>query len=494
MLKYFFSINLILIISLSSFAQTDIDALRYSQWTSGATARSLGVGGAFGALGGDISSVNINPGGLGVFRASEISLTPAYNLGTISSDFSGNIVDTDKNKFRFAGVGAAFVTLTDRYENDWKATTFAITYNQLANLDKQFNYENVTQGSIAESFLEYADGYLVDDLADPEWLAYQVYMIDDSLYGETNYTSPLGQNSLVAKSEDFEAKGSIYDLGFSVGANYRHKLYLGATIGLPIVNYEQETTYREEDVNNTHYNFDEMSYTTGFATTGIGANLKIGAIYKINRQYRVGLAVHTPTAFGLTDTEYNLEMTKFPSQNGDPPDASLSYDVLEYNLRTSWRFTASGAAIFKKFGFVTADVEWLNYGANRFSFEYSSDECAACESEARFTNNIIIDNYKSAINARLGAEYRYKILRARAGYAYYGNPFDGDVMTASGVQQNISFGLGIRPESVYLDFALVQNVSKELYVPYRTVSSPNVQEINNDIRNTRIVITGGFKF
>jgi len=494
MLKYFLSINLIIICSLSCFAQTHIDALRYSQWTSGATARSLGVGGAYGALGGDLSSANINPGGLGVFRTREISLTPAYNLANISSDFSGNTVDTDKNKFRFAGAGAAFVSLNDDYDSNWKATTFAVTYNQIANLDKQFSYQNTTQGSIAESFIEQADGFGVDDLLDPEWLAYQVYMIDDSLFGPGNYTSPLDENSVVLKSEDFESKGSIYDLSFSFGTNYRDKLYLGATLGLPILNYEQVATYREEDINNTYVDFDEMRYTTGFTTTGIGANLKIGAIYKINRKYRVGLAVHTPTNFGLTDTEYYIEMAKFPSMN---PEQTLSYDEpLEYNLRTSWRFTASGAAVFRNFGFVSADVEWVDYGANSFSFPYSSDECPTCESDARFTNNIIQANYTSAINARLGAEYRYKIFRARAGYAYYGNPFNTDpnLNTENGAWQNISFGIGIRPESVYLDLALVRNVSNELYVPYRTFSSPNVQEVNSNIGNTRIVVTGGFQF
>jgi len=101
MLKYLFSLILISL-SLTAIAQTDIDALNYSRWTSGATARSLAVGGAFGALGGDISTMNTNPAGLGVFRASEIALTPAFNLANVSADFNGNTVDTDKNKFRFA--------------------------------------------------------------------------------------------------------------------------------------------------------------------------------------------------------------------------------------------------------------------------------------------------------------------------------------------------------------------------------------------------------
>ncbi len=498
MLKYFFSINLLIICSLSSFAQTDIDALRYSQSTSGATARSLAVGGAFGALGGDLSSVNINPGGLGVFRASEIALTPILNRGNISSDFSGNTTNTDNNRWRVAGVGAAFVTLTDRYDNDWKATTFAITYNQIANFDKQFSYGNTTNGSIAESFLEQANGLFPQQLGGfYEGLAYDVDLIynPDENYLDF-YAADLTSGSSIEKEEIFSAKGSIYEMGFSMGANYRHDLYVGATIGLPILNYTQETRYTEVDNGDQYEFFNNMTYGERFTTTGVGLNLKVGAIYKINRMFRAGLAVHTPTTFGLTDTEFEVDMNYSITYNeNEGPtlnQASTSSDPVDYTLATPWRVVASGGAIIRNFGFVSADVEWVNYGKSRYTFD--TDLYSFYEGYAEIVNGDISANYTSAINARLGAEYRYKVLRARAGYAYYGNPFDSNVDTEGGVQQNISFGLGIRPESVYLDLAVVRNMSNELYVPYRTSSSPNVQEVNNGIGNTRIVITGGFKF
>jgi len=498
MLKYLFSINLILLISLSCFAQTDVDALRYSQWTSGATARSLAVGGAFGALGGDLSSANINPGGLGVFRASEMVLTPGYNMGNVSSNFSNDITNTDKNRFRFAGVGAAFVTLNDNYDNDWKATTFAVTYNQVANLDKEFRYENTTYGSIVESFLEQANGFFPQQLSNYyEGAAYDVDLIynSDENYPDF-YTADLDQNSAIMKAETFESKGSIYEMGFSAGANYRDNIYIGATLGLPFLNYTQKTVYREEDIGDQYDFFNNMSYTEEFVTTGIGINLKLGAIYKINRQYRVGLAVHTPTAFSLTDTSFDVEMdysiTYNVSEEPSSNQSIINSEPVDYTLSTPWRVIASGGAIVPRFGFVSADIEWVNYGKSRYAFD--TDLYSFYEGYAEIVNADISTNYRSAINARLGAEYRYKIFRARAGYAYYGDPFDASADTEGGVQQNLSVGLGIRPKSVYLDMALVQNVSKELYVPYRTTGSPNVQEINNDISNTRIVVTAGFKF
>ncbi len=496
MLKHVFIITLISLFSLPLIAQTDVDALNYSRWTGSATARSLGVGGAFGALGGDLSAININPGGIGIFRKSEISLTPAYHLNTVKSDFSGNTTDTNKNKFRFAGVGAAFVT--PGMSNNWQSNTFAVTYNQVTNFDKKFSYENTTNGSIVESFVETATGLFPDQLNDfYEGTAYDVDLIynpeDD--YPDL-YAGDLDQTSSTLKSETFESTGSLYDLSIAYGANYRHKFYIGGSIGLPFLNYSQKTVYSESDPNNQYEFFNDMTYTEEYATTGIGVNFKLGAIYKINRQYRVGLAVHTPTNFSLTDTEYRTEMnyniTYDVNEGPVTNELEVTSDVVEYFLKTPWRFVVSGAAVVKNLGLITADVEWVDYGRNKFSFD--TDIYSFYEGYAEIVNGDIKDKYGHALNVRLGAEYAYNKLRARLGYAYYGTPFQGSVNTTSGVRQNLSFGLGVRPDGVYLDLAFVRNLQKELYVPYRTTNSPNVQEIDNSIGNNTIVLTAGFKF
>ena len=45
------------------FGQNEIDALRHSQSTITGTARALGTGGAFSAVGADMSSAALNPAG-----------------------------------------------------------------------------------------------------------------------------------------------------------------------------------------------------------------------------------------------------------------------------------------------------------------------------------------------------------------------------------------------------------------------------------------------
>ncbi len=74
---------------LVSQAQTFEDAVQFSRTLNWGTARSAGMAGAFGALGGDLSTLSSNPAGIGVFRKSEVSITPSLNFAnTKATDYS----------------------------------------------------------------------------------------------------------------------------------------------------------------------------------------------------------------------------------------------------------------------------------------------------------------------------------------------------------------------------------------------------------------------
>ena len=60
------------------FAQGEMDAYRFSQTELNGTARSMSMGGAFGALGGDMSVMSHNPAGLGVYRSSVENRSEKY--------------------------------------------------------------------------------------------------------------------------------------------------------------------------------------------------------------------------------------------------------------------------------------------------------------------------------------------------------------------------------------------------------------------------------
>ena len=92
--------------SVSVSAQTVQDAVRYSTLSYvGSTARSAGMAGAFGALGGDFLSLATNPAGIAVYRSGELSFTPSvYNANT-SSEFLGNKTSESASKFNIGNIG-----------------------------------------------------------------------------------------------------------------------------------------------------------------------------------------------------------------------------------------------------------------------------------------------------------------------------------------------------------------------------------------------------
>ena len=64
----------LLFVSALLHGQSEVEALRYSYQLPLGSARSMSMGGAFGALGGDLSTLSQNPAGIGIFRRNEYSV------------------------------------------------------------------------------------------------------------------------------------------------------------------------------------------------------------------------------------------------------------------------------------------------------------------------------------------------------------------------------------------------------------------------------------
>ena len=71
-------------------AQNVSDALRFSVNDYFGTARSIAMGNAFTALGGDIGSITINPAGSAVNNYSQISFSPALNIMGGKTEYSAD--------------------------------------------------------------------------------------------------------------------------------------------------------------------------------------------------------------------------------------------------------------------------------------------------------------------------------------------------------------------------------------------------------------------
>lgn len=123
--------------SAQAMAQTAYDAVRYAGDELNGTARFVGMGGAMGALGADISTIGTNPAGIGLFRGHDLSTSFGMNSTKTESDFGGSMMNDKRNKASFDQIGFVYSTkignrTTLRYLN------FGFNYHKSRNFNKLF--------------------------------------------------------------------------------------------------------------------------------------------------------------------------------------------------------------------------------------------------------------------------------------------------------------------------------------------------------------------
>jgi hypothetical protein len=487
---------LIILLSLYSgwaFGQTDIDALRYSRLQMIGSGRTMGVGGAFGAIGGDFTVLSSNPAGIATYRHSEISITPSAAFNITRSDFEGLEslgVETYPN---LSNLGIVFGNPSTQKDSKWKTKNFAIGTNRLANYYQEFRFEGLSKGSITERFVDLAKGLEPSQLNYfEEGLAYETYVIDNTQANPTAYFTDADSSDFTYKTQDYESSGHSNEFVISFGGNYMHRLYIGGTIGVPFIRYSQRRDYKEDDRDETIPYFDELVFTEQFSTTGLGINVKLGAILRVSQMVRLGAALHSPTRMTLTD-QYSASMSSLIdfNLNGQPEanNANSGLGTFEYTLRTPWRAIGSAALILKKNGFVTLEAEYLDYGNANFNFISQTQEDLVY---LNGLNATIANKYGSALNVRLGGEIALSNFRLRGGYAIYGTPFRAGVAVEAAVIKNVSFGAGYHGKTIFVDFAVVNSSSREEYVPY--VAPSSAPSVVNKTRFSNLVMTVGYKF
>lgn len=471
-------------------AQNEIDALRYSQTAIGGTARNLSMGGAFGALGGDFSTLSQNPAGIALYKKSEWTFSPSFFNQQTTSSYLGNSTSDDKYNFNFSNagiIGSYNLRRGQDSEYGWKNCNFGFGYNRMNNFHNRNLFSGVnTQNSLLDYFVEQANGINPGSLTDAfpfdAGLAYQTYLINPDTIDTTQYTHVIpSAGELQEKAST--TTGSMGEVVFSFGANYSNRLYLGATIGYATLRYKEETTYSEEDAQGTINGFRSFDYNQDLLTKGSGVNFKLGMIFRATDWFRFGMAVHTPTFYNLTD-EYTNTMNS-DLDNGITYSYSSPNGIFEYDLITPFKAIGSVAFIIGERGLISADYEWLDYS-----------EASLRSSSYKFIdeNSVIRNTYAAANNIRVGTEWRFLNYAFRGGYSYYGDPFkDGMNPGVEAIRSNYTLGLGIRDKGYFIDFAYIFSQGQEFYVPY-LLTNKVVEGTENDISSHNVVITVGFRY
>ncbi len=500
--KFLFFVFLSSLALSTSYAQIGYyeDALRFGQFRSTGSARINGLGGAQMSLGGDISNIHTNPAGLGFFRRSEFSFTSAFGTWISETNYLSQIQEDRTGNFAIPNLSVIISNPKGPLSTGaFRGGTFGISFNRTNHFNNQFGYFSDFEGekSIIDHFLQQASGIPESQIENfgLTGLAYQTFLINPITEDEQGnpINNPAEYFSFVGgfpfQDETVIREGRTRQTSFSYGANFHNKFFVGAGLGLSFVNFLQEKFYAEEF-------FDEPLITSGIdeflRINGFGANLNFGLIYKPIDQVNLGFNFQSPTWYNFSEDYEARLVSEYDNFFFEPENLTLGREealtpliISSYNLNTPLRLSGGATIFLGKNGFITADIDYLDYSAMRIS---SRDFNAGADNQA------INALYGTTLNYRAGAEFRFDIWRVRGGYAYYGDPFINNDFDGS--TQQFSGGFGARLQKFYVDFALTASQFDQRYNSYEFFENGENKGPKIEIRNTRTTgfLTFGFNF
>jgi hypothetical protein len=471
-----------------TFAQLTSDALLFSENHSTVNARSMALGNSLGALGGDLSTANLNPAGMAVYRRMELSFSLGSFFDNTTTDFLGNKNKDRMSQFSFGSAGLVVASKLRNNSSGWKFVNFGITVNRLSNYGRTFSWSGLSSGSRIQSFAENASGYSIGELDPYEgWVAYYAFLIDS--VGPVTYApnGGISDSTYTFKSETLRRTGGVNELGLTVAGNYNHKLYIGATLGIDFLAFNEDKIYSESA---DSMDFQTFDFAENRNVKGTGINFKLGIIYRVNKSLRFGLAVHTPTAYRLVDS-YNsglygrIVYDSVPRVNDYPMEGQDPF-VLQHDLVTPWVFMGSLGIVIAKRAFIGIDVEYADYSWSSFSL-LDNDKTTSNNQFISDLNKRVQGEYQGTLKARIGGEVAIGIARIRLGYQFQSSPYQKSVTGITDFRHDISVGAGIRWKHFFIDFSYVHTISDFAHIPYS--STTLVQQVTGQSQTGHAMLT-----
>lgn len=433
----------------SAFAQVmsySDQAVLFSSEDQLGTARFMGMSGAFGALGNDMTAIETNPAGVAVYSGSEFTSSLAYRDSKINSSFYGTSVNNTDDYFRFSQIGG--VATWDTFGNP-DIFKFAMGFNYSVIKDYSNNYFTEGNSGIPEfeddPFLNYDD--------DPDNDVFYSNVEDQAF---SNYTS--GMNDRFT---------------FSFGTLYKERLYLGASMAFHNINFYQNTVYQELN-NDGRDDFLDAYNNQTLSTYGNGFNFGIGAIILPTDNLRIGASYQSPIWYNLSE-RYNEYLDIVLSNTNELYVESYDPNYYDYKLKTPSKFNGSLAYVFGSVGLISFDYTYQNF--RNTTLQPSSafiDE-----------NQDLSDGLRNTSTFKIGTEWRYNIFSIRGGYRLVESPYKD--AESSYDLSGYSLGLGIRfSRLIGLDFAYDRATFED---QYSFLSIPGVDPARLDVTNTRFIST-----
>jgi hypothetical protein len=521
MKKYIFLLALGLTASVAQ-SQEISDAMHYAQDNLNGTARFRAMGGAFGALGGDLSSLNVNPAGSAVFTNNQMTLTLSNFDTKNKSNYFGSTTSEKNNSFDLNQAGAIFVFNNRNTNSNWKKISLGVNYENITNFDNGFFSAGTNpNNSIGDYFLSYANnsnngapvpqefvntnpGESISDLysflgsnlpnnqypnlngfaAQQAFLGYQGFIID--AVDETNNNSPYTSN--VPTGGNYYQENSVYSTGyngklsFNAATSYNDKLYIGLNLNSHFTDFHKSSTFFEE--NNapltSDYTVTRLSFENDLYTYGTGFSFQLGAIAKVSDEIRLGLAYESSTWYKLNDELSQRLIAVSSATNADDTNDVVNPQIVNiyepYKLQTPSKLTGSFAYVFGKSGLISVDYAIKDYSNTKFKPEndpYFNDLNADMNSILDTTGEL-----------RIGAEYKIEALSLRAGYRYEQSPYKNGVTIGDLTGYSAGLGYSFGSTKVDLAYSYAKRNSQQAFFNQGFKDGANIEAINNNVSVT----------
>ncbi|NDV59390.1 OmpP1/FadL family transporter [Bacteroides sp. 519] len=516
-------------------AQSLYDAERFMGGDLNGTARYVGMGGAMGALGGDITTIGTNPAGVGIYRSNDLNVSFGFSNVGNKATMAGTSTETDKFFGSFDNAGFVLALRQGDY-TPVRFVNFGFNYNKQKSFDKNFLLNGGYSGNISQTkqFADLSEGivyfegspnpYFNDQLGWLSVMAWDTYLMDVD-----EITTTTKKNSFPYKDEDgnqiydesgnalyidnvffqgvgtnpnarylSEERGGMHNYDFNMALNFNDRFYLGATVGVVNVDYSRTSIYSESS------NYVDYSLENWFTTKGTGFNFKLGMIGRLTDNLRIGAAVHIPTFFKLTDYHGARMISDFGSGEVYEQDTyNQAYEcVTDYKLVTPWKYNLSlGYTVGTKLA-LGAEYEYSDHSTAKLKYD---------DGEKMTTENDRIKAGLRGVNTiKLGAEYRIvPEFSVRAGYNYITASTNGNEKSYKNLPtnttrtdteyfsgkaiNNFTFGFGYKGDFFYADMAYQYNHSKDEFYPFTVEleKQPFAKVTNN---RHQLLFTLGMRF
>ncbi len=456
--------------TISTLAQNEVDALRYSLKESPYTARSLGAGGSFGAVGADLSNFFNNPAGLGMYKRGGLEFSLGLTDQFAHSTYMGTGADNSKTHVNLNNIG--MIGSQKPQNKDWPSFNFGVAHAKTNNFYENISIKGTSESSLMTPFAIQANGIRPEDLYD--YFPFTAGLAYDS--GAIAPTDTTGQHyeplstGQIQQAKSIERTGSQGETAFGFGTNFKDLIYFGMTVNFQSIRFLEKTSYTEKY--ETTQPIGSILYKETLRSDGTSVNAKFGFLIKPSPWLRAGVAYHTRSRILLHET-YETEMsTKQASSNNLGPTYSSPQLITDYVVRTPSVLMANAAFIMGKIGIVSADYEYTSY--DRIKMRGS----AANDYDYAYENNVIGTIYRSTHKVRAGVEIRLlSNYYLRGGAMYQQSPLVSDVGGINNPSITYTGGLGFRNDYFFVDLGLGFSKREANYYLYdpRFVEPANIK-------------------